>query len=106
MKQESKTKALVRRNLMKIDQVAYKKEWDLKNANAKKSKSRNSSMKTKSKKAKTKSEKAEDKKKAKHDSIPSYSASGPDDKHFIAACSSSYCSMLNGKSTWNLGKVT
>ena len=106
MKQESKTKALVRRNLVKIDQVAYKKEWDLKNANAKKtkSKSRNSSMKTKSKKAKTKSEKAEDKRKAKHDSTPSYS--GPDDKNFIAACSSSYCSMVNGKSTWNLGRVT
>ena len=104
MKQESKTKALVRQNLIKIDQVAYKKEWDLKEANENKTKSSNSSMKTKSKKAKTKSEKAEDKKKAKHDSTPSYS--GPDDKNFIAACSSSYCSMVNGKSTWNLGRVT
>ena len=104
MKQESKTKALVRQNLIKIDQVAYKKEWDLKKANENKTKSRNSSMRTKSKKAKTKSEKAKTKKKAKHDSTPSYS--GPDNKHFIAACSSSYCSMVNGKSTWNLGRVT
>ena len=67
-------------------------------------KSRNSSLKTKSKKDKTKSEKAKNKKKAKHDSTPSYS--GPVNKHFIAACSSTYCSIVNGKSTWNLGRVT
>ena len=68
-----------------------------------KTKPRNSSLKTKSKKAKTNSKKVKDKKKSETDCTPSYSSPA---EHFIAECSSSYCSMENGKLTWKLGRVT
>ena len=61
---------------------------------------RNSNLKTKSKKAKTNSKKVKDKKKAETSSYSSPT------EHFIAECSSSYCSMENGKLTWKLGRVT